>query len=161
MVTIEMENGSKIKLELYPEKAPITVANFISLVEDGFYDSLTIFRAQENFVIQGGKNDDAKLTPIKGEFTSNGVANGISHTRGTISMARTSDPNSATSQFFITLHDSAVSSLDGKYAGFGKVVEGMDVVDKIAEALLKCEGDSMGFVSDADAIKIVSVKVIK
>lgn len=160
---VEMDFGDygKVVLELDESEAPITVANFISLVEDGFYDGLTIFRSQKDFVIQGGQDKTANLTPIKGEFTSNGVANGISHTRGTISMARSNDPNSATSQFFITLHDSAVSSLDGKYAGFGKVVEGMDVVDKIAEALLKCEGDSMGFVSDADAIKIVSVKVIK
>ena len=160
---VEMDFGDygKVVLELDEAEAPITVANFISLVEDGFYDGLTIFRAQKNFVIQGGKDDTANLTPIKGEFTSNGVANGISHTRGTISMARTSDHNSATSQFFITLHDNAVPSLDGKYAGFGKVIEGMDVVDKIAEDLMKCESDSMGFVFDADAIKIVSIKVIK
>ena len=157
-----MDFGSygKIVLKLDAKEAPITVSNFVKLVNDGFYDGLTIFRAQRNFVIQGGKDDTANLTPIKGEFSANGHENNISHTRGTISMARSNDPNSATSQFFITLHDGAVPSLDGKYAAFGKVIEGMDVVDKIAEDLMKCESDSMGFVSDADAITIVSAKVI-
>ena len=163
IIYVEMDFGSygKIVLKLDAKEAPITVSNFVKLVNDGFYDGLTIFRAQRNFVIQGGKDDSVNLTPIEGEFSANGHENNISHKRGTISMARTSDPNSATSQFFITLHDSAVSSLDGKYAAFGKVIEGMDVVDKIAEAILKCESDSMGFVSDADAIKIVSAKVIE
>ena len=150
----------KIIIELDPSEAPITVDNFVDLVEDGFYDGLTIFRAQEGFVIQGGKDDKANLTPIKGEFSDNGVENNISHVRGVISMARTNDPNSATSQFFITLSDSAKYSLDGKYAGFGKVIEGMDVVDAIAEGLFDHAVDSMGFVSDADAITITSIKMI-
>ena len=151
--------GSVI-VELYPGEAPITVKNFVDLVEDGFYDGLTIFRAQKSFVIQGGKDDKADLPEIKGEFSENGVSNKISHTRGVISMARTNDPDSATSQFFITLDDSAKYSLDGKYAGFGRVVEGMDVVDAIANGLFDKAIDGMGFVSDSDAIKITSIKMI-
>lgn len=160
---VEMDFGDygKIVLELNEEDAPITVKNFVKLVKKDFYDGLTIFRAQEGFVIQGGKDENANLTAIKGEFSENGVANKISHVRGVISMARMTDPNSATSQFFITLDDSAKYSLDGKYAGFGHVVEGMDVVDAIAEALFDHATDSMGFVDDADAIKIVSAKIIK
>ena len=160
---VEMDFGEygKILLELDEDDAPITVNNFVRLVKRGFYDDLTIFRAQKGFVIQGGKDDSANLQAITGEFDENGVANNISHVRGVISMARTNDPNSATSQFFITLDDSAKYSLDGKYAGFGHVIEGMDVVDAIAEALMKCPSDSMGFVGDDDAIKIVSAKVIK
>ncbi|MBR5145006.1 MAG: peptidylprolyl isomerase [Clostridia bacterium] len=163
-VYVEMDFGSeygKIIIEVERNQAPKTAKNFIDLVESGFYNGLTIFRAQQNFVIQGGKNDSVKLTPIEGEFESNGHKNNISHTRGVISMARTNDPNSATSQFFITLHDQAAYSLDGSYAGFGYVVEGMDVVDKIANALFSKAVDSMGFVNDADAIKIVSAKVIE
>ena len=151
--------GSVI-VELYPGEAPITVKNFVDLVEDGFYDGLTIFRAQKSFVIQGGKDDKADLPEIKGEFSENGVSNKISHTRGVISMARTNDPDSATSQFFITLDDSAKYSLDGKYAGFGRVVEGMDVVDAIANGLFDKAIDGMGFVADSDAIKITSIKMI-
>lgn len=160
---VEMDFGSygKIIIEVDNETAPKTAKNFINLVEDGFYDGLTIFRAQRNFVIQGGKNESVNLTPIVGEFASNGYKNDITHNRGVISMARTSDPNSATSQFFITLNDSAASSLDGSYAGFGHVIEGMDVVDKIAEALFGHTIDSMGFVDNADAIKIVSAKVVE
>lgn len=160
---VEMDFGDygKIVIQLDEDEAPITVKNFVGLVKSGFYDGLTIFRAQNNFVIQGGKDDTVNLPTIKGEFNSNGVSNNISHVRGVISMARTNAPDSATSQFFITLADSAAYSLDGSYAGFGYVVEGMDVVDKIAEDLMKCPSDSMGFVSDEDAIKIVSAKVIK
>lgn len=159
---VEMDFGDygKIVLKLDEDEAPITSNNFVKLVKKGFYDGLTIFRAQEGFVIQGGKDANADLPTIKGEFDSNGVANNISHKRGVISMARTNDPDSATSQFFITLSDSAAYSLDGKYAGFGYVIEGMDVVDAIAKALMKCDSDSMGFVSDEDAIKIVSARVI-
>lgn len=162
-VYVEMDFGSygKIVIEVDRNEAPKTAKNFISLVESGFYDGLDIFRAQEEFVIQGGKNDSVKLNTIKGEFASNGHKNNISHKRGVISMARTNDPNSATSQFFITLHDKAAYSLDGDYAGFGYVVEGMDVVDKIATALFDHAVDSMGFVNDKDAIKIVSAKIIE
>jgi peptidyl-prolyl cis-trans isomerase B (cyclophilin B) len=160
---VEMDFGGygKIVLELNEEDAPITVKNFVRLVRRGFYDDTTIFRAQKNFVIQGGQDESVKLPTIKGEFEENGIVNNMSHVRGVISMARTSDPDSATSQFFITLHDSAKASLDGKYASFGHVIEGMDVVDAIAEALYGHAINSMGFVDDADAIKIVSAKIIK
>ncbi|MCM1300064.1 MAG: peptidylprolyl isomerase [Firmicutes bacterium] len=134
MIIIEMENGKEIKLELYPEKAPITVANFEKLVSEGFYDGLTFHRVISGFMIQGGcPNGNGTGGPkerIKGEFLANGVPNDLKHTRGVISMARTMDPNSAGSQFFIMHQDSP--HLDGQYAGFGKVVEGMDAVDEIA-----------------------------
>lgn len=142
--------------------APQTVANFLGLVRDGFYDGLTIFRAQDKFVIQGGKNDSVNLAPITGEFSSNGHANDISHIRGVISMARTNDPDSATSQFFITLHDDAKRSLDGQYASFGYVVQGMSVVDEVAKDLIAAPSSGyMGFVGDADAITIVSAKILE
>lgn len=159
---VEMDFGDygKVTIKIDGNTAPITAKNFMELVSDGFYDGLTIFRAQENFVIQGGKDDSANLKPIVGEFSSNGYNNTISHLRGVISMARTNDPNSATSQFFITLHDQAKYSLDGAYAAFGYVVEGMEVVDAIAEALYPHATNSMGFVDDDNAVTIVSVKKI-
>ena len=160
---VELDFGEygKVVIQLDEDEAPETVKNFRNLVNSKFYDGLTIFRAQNNFVIQGGRNTEVDLKPIVGEFASNGHSNNISHKRGVISMARTSDPDSATSQFFITLSDSAAYSLDGSYAAFGYVVEGMDVVDKIAEALMSKPSDSMGFVSDSDAITIVSAKIIE
>lgn len=135
MIVIEMENGKKIKLELYPEKAPITVANFEKLVKDGFYDGLTFHRIIKDFMIQGGDpKGDGSGGPkerIKGEFLSNGVPNDIKHVRGVISMARAMNPDSAGSQFFIMHKDAP--HLDGNYAAFGKVVEGIETVDEIAE----------------------------
>jgi peptidyl-prolyl cis-trans isomerase B (cyclophilin B) len=160
LVELDFGEYGKVVIEVDKKAAPKTAKNFLDLVNDDFYDGLTIFRAQQNFVIQGGKNDAVKLEPIVGEFAENGHKNPISHERGVISMARTSDPNSATSQFFITLHDNAAKSLDGKYAAFGRVASGMDVVDAIAEKLFSYPSDSMGFVSEAYAIKIVSAKVI-
>jgi peptidyl-prolyl cis-trans isomerase B (cyclophilin B) len=134
MVVIEMENGDKIKIELYPEIAPETVANFEKLVKSGFYDGLTFHRVIKGFMIQGGCPDGTGAGgpgwSIKGEFASNGFRNDLKHERGVISMARTSDPNSAGSQFFI-MHEDA-PHLDGEYAAFGKVVEGMEAVDRIA-----------------------------
>lgn len=134
MIIITMANGKKIKIELYPETAPITVENFIKLVRDGFYDGLTFHRVIPGFMIQGGcPNGTGTGGPgwhIKGEFASNGVENPLKHTRGVISMARAMDPDSAGSQFFIMHQDAP--HLDGQYAAFGKVVEGMDVVDEIA-----------------------------
>ncbi len=134
MVTIEMENGKKIKLELYPEEAPITVENFLELVKNHFYDGLTFHRIISGFMIQGGDplgtgfgGSDKR---IKGEFLANGVNNRIKHVRGVISMARSQNPNSASSQFFIMHADAP--HLDGQYAAFGKVVEGIEVVDEIA-----------------------------
>lgn len=135
MVTIEMENGKKIKIELYPEAAPITVKNFEKLVSEGFYDGLIFHRVIEGFMIQGGDPDGTGMggakEKIKGEFKANGVDNPIKHTRGVISMARSMNPNSASSQFFIMHQDAP--HLDGQYAAFGKVIEGMDVVDEIAK----------------------------
>ena len=134
IVTIEMENGGVIKAELYPEVAPNTVNNFISLVKQGFYDGLIFHRVIPGFMIQGG---DPKSTGaggpgycIKGEFRANGFKNDLLHSRGVLSMARTMAPNSAGSQFFI-MHEDA-PHLDGQYAAFGKVTSGMDVVDAIA-----------------------------
>lgn len=135
MVIIEMENGKKIKIELYPEIAPISCANFEKLVNSGFYDGLTFHRVIPGFMIQGGcPNGTGTGGPgwnIKGEFSSNGVKNDLKHTRGVLSMARSMMPDSAGSQFFI-MHEDA-PHLDGQYAAFGKVIEGMDVVDEIAE----------------------------
>ena len=135
MVVIEMENGSKIKIELYPDIAPISCENFEKLVKQGFYDGLIFHRVISGFMIQGGcPNGTGTGGPgwhIKGEFAANGVKNDLKHTRGVLSMARAQDPDSAGSQFFI-MHEDA-PYLDGNYAAFGKVVEGMDVVDAIAE----------------------------
>ena len=132
--TIEMENGKKMTLELYPEYAPQTVENFVELANEHFYDGLIFHRVIKNFMIQGGDplgtgfgGSDKK---IKGEFAANGVNNPLRHERGVISMARSQSPNSASSQFFIVHKDSP--HLDGQYAAFGKVVDGIDVVDEIA-----------------------------
>ena len=129
-----MENGKEMKLELYPEKAPLTVANFEKLVEEKFYDGLTFHRVISGFMIQGGcPKGDGTGGPkerIKGEFSANGVPNDLKHTRGVLSMARAMDPNSAGSQFFIMHKDAP--HLDGQYAAFGKVIEGMETVDEIA-----------------------------
>ena len=135
IVTIEMESGEKIKIELYPSKAPETVNNFISLINKGFYDGLFFHRTIPGFMIQGGDPEGTGMGgpgySIKGEFKDNGVENPISHLRGIISMARSSAPNSAGSQFFIVTDDSTF--LDGQYAAFGTVLEGMDEVDKIVK----------------------------
>ncbi len=135
IATITMENGSVIKVALYPENAPNTVANFISLANSGFYDGLIFHRVIYNFMIQGGDPEGtgsgASEYTIAGEFSENGIENDLSHVRGVISMARTNlSMDSACSQFFICHADSTF--LDGKYAAFGMVIEGMDVVDEIA-----------------------------
>lgn len=134
VVTITMTNGDVMKAELYPEIAPNTVNNFISLVQKGFYDGLIFHRVISGFMIQGGDPQGTGMGgpgySIKGEFAMNGVRNDLKHTRGVLSMARSMMPNSAGSQFFI-MHANA-PHLDGQYAAFGKVVEGLDVVDKIA-----------------------------
>lgn len=133
IVTIEMDNGKKIEIELFPKAAPNTVNNFISLVKSGFYDGLTFHRVIPDFMIQGGDPDGVGSGgpgySIPGEFKSNNVDNGLKHTRGILSMARAQDPNSGGSQFFIMVADSA--QLDGEYAAFGKVTSGMDAVDEI------------------------------
>ena len=134
MVIIEMENGGKIELELYPEAAPKTVENFLKLVGEGFYDGLIFHRVIPGFMIQGGdplgNGMGGSKEKIHGEFRSNGHNNPIKHERGVISMARAYDKNSASSQFFI-MHANA-PHLDGEYAAFGKVVSGIEVVDEIA-----------------------------
>ena len=136
IVTITMENDEKIVLELDPTVAPNTVANFISLVEDGFYDGLIFHRVIPDFMIQGGDPEGNGTGgpgySIEGEFSENGFENNLKHERGVISMARTNDPNSAGSQFFIMVKES--SQLDGKYAAFGNVIEGMETVDAIVSA---------------------------
>ncbi len=135
-VQIEMEDGGIIVLELDPKAAPLTVENFLKLTSSGFYDGLTIHRISSNFVIQGGDpkgNGTGGSDPIKGEFAANGVDNPLPHKRGVISMARQSrDMDSGSCQFFICLNDRTAAQLDGNYASFGKVVSGMDVVDRIA-----------------------------
>ena len=139
-VVIDVKDYGKITVELYPDVAPITVKNFKKLVNEGFYDGLTFHRIIEGFMIQGGcpvgdgtggqTDEKGNRVNIKGEFSENNFKNTLNHTRGVISMARSKDPNSASSQFFIC-HDAA-PHLNGKYASFGKVTDGMDVVDAIA-----------------------------
>lgn len=135
IVTIKMASGDVIKVELYPEVAPNTVKNFVSLVNKGYYNGLIFHRVIENFMIQGGcpsgTGTGGPGYSIKGEFSQNGFANDLKHTAGVISMARAQHPDSAGSQFFIMHKDSP--HLDGLYAAFGKVCEGMEVVNKIAE----------------------------
>ena len=135
IVTITMESGDVMKLELYPEIAPQSVNNFISLVNKNFYDGLIFHRVIRGFMIQGGCPDGTGMGgsgySIKGEFAQNGFANDLKHTEGVLSMARSMMPNSAGSQFFIMHKNSP--HLDGAYAAFGKIIEGMDVVNKIAE----------------------------
>ena len=141
VVIIDVKDFGKITVELYPDIAPITVKNFKKLVNDGFYDGLIFHRVIENFMIQGGDpkgngtggntDKNGNKINIKGEFSENGFKNTLAHTRGVISMARSNDKNSASSQFFICHQSTA--SLNGKYASFGKVTDGMDVVDAIAK----------------------------
>ncbi len=139
MVQIEMENGAKIKLELYPDAAPETVKNFLELVSSRFYDGLCFHRVISGFMIQGGCPDGTGMggsgRTVRGEFAANGFDNPLKHVRGVVSMARSMNPDSASSQFFIMHADAP--HLDGSYAAFGRVVEGMDAVDAIAG----CETD--------------------
>jgi peptidyl-prolyl cis-trans isomerase len=153
IVRITMDSGKVIRLELYPETAPLTVENFLDLVKKGFYNGLTFHRIISGFMIQGGDPDGNGMGgpgySIKGEFKSNGVDNPLKHEKGVISMARSMDPNSAGSQFFI-MHEAA-PHLDGQYAAFGKVIEGLDVVDDIASV-------ETGF-QDAPVEKVIMEKV--
>lgn len=155
VVTIEMQNGDVIKAELYPEIAPNTVNNFISLANKGYYDGLTFHRVIYGFMIQGGCPDGTGCGgpgySIKGEFAQNGVKNDLKHTAGVLSMARSMMPDSAGSQFFI-MHKNA-PHLDGQYAAFGKVTEGMEIVDKIAE----CDTDFADKPLDPQVMAKVSV----
>ena len=159
-VEMSIKNYGIIKLELDADVAPITVENFVNLVNENFYAGKTFHRIIKGFMIQGGSSDGLGYTgsdkTIKGEFTSNGVFNNISHKRGVISMARSSDPNSASSQFFIVHEDSEY--LDGNYAAFGHVTEGMEVVDKIANEAKPT--DNNGSIAAADQPVIEYVKII-
>lgn len=136
IVTIEMENGGIIKAELYPDIAPNTVRNFISLINSGYYDGLIFHRVIPGFMIQGGCPQGSGMGgpgySIKGEFTGNGFDNPLKHDKGVLSMARSASPNSAGSQFFIMVEKSP--HLDGQYASFGKVIEGIEVADRIVSA---------------------------
>ena len=159
-VEIQVKNYGTIKVELDGDTAPITVANFLKLAQNGFYDGLTFHRIIDGFMIQGGdpkgNGTGGSDETIKGEFSGNGVENNISHVRGTISMARSQDMDSASSQFFIVQSDSTY--LDGQYAGFGTVTEGMDSVDQICKDTPV--QDSNGTVSASDQPVIESIKVI-
>lgn len=156
--TITLDDDGKIELELYPELAPVTVNNFVSLAKSGYYTGLTFHRVIEGFMIQGGgiyangNEPETAVTPITGEFLENGILNFIPHTEGVISMARTRVPDSATSQFFIVHKDTPY--LNGSYAAFGKVTSGMEVVNKIAEV----ETDSMDMPVEAVIIKSIEIK---
>lgn len=156
IVTITMENGDVIKAELYPEIAPNTVNNFISLINHNFYDGVCFHRVIKGFMLQGGDPDGNGAGgpgyEIKGEFTHNGFKNDLKHTAGVLSMARTMIPDSAGSQFFIMHQDAP--HLDGEYAAFGKVIEGMDVVNKIAEV----RTDYMDKPLEAQVMKTVTVE---
>ena len=133
-IRITMDNGKQMEAELYPDVAPITVDNFVNLIKQNFYDGLIFHRVIENFMIQGGDPTGTGMSgsdkKIKGEFLANGVVNNLKHTRGVLSMARSMDPNSASSQFFIMHKDAP--HLDGQYAAFGKITKGIEVVDEIA-----------------------------
>ncbi len=162
-VEIDVKDYGIIKLELDADTAPITVTNFVNLSKNGFYDELTFHRIIDGFMIQGGDpdhngNGGSKKT-IKGEFSSNGIQNNISHVRGVISMARANDPNSASSQFFIVQKDSTF--LDGEYAAFGRVLEGMDIVDKIATQVSPLALDDNGTIAYENQPVINSIKVIE
>ena len=159
-VTIDVQDYGTISLELDADTAPISVTNFINLANEGFYDGLTFHRIISGFMIQGGdpngNGTGGSEKTIKGEFSANGVENDISHVRGVISMARANDPDSGSSQFFIVHEDSTF--LDGQYAAFGHVTDGMDVVDAICEAVPV--QDNNGTVAAADQPVITAVTVI-
>ncbi len=160
-VKIKIKDYGTISVELDADVAPITVTNFVKLVKEGFYDGLTFHRIISGFMIQGGdplgNGTGGSEQTIKGEFAANGVENGLSHTRGTISMARSQDYNSASSQFFIMHEDNA--GLDGQYAAFGTVTEGIEIVDKICEDT-QVE-DNNGTVLAENQPKIESIKVVE
>lgn len=157
---ISIQDYGEIQVELDADTAPITVTNFVKLAQDGFYDGLTFWRIMDGFMIQGGdplgNGTGGADETIKGEFASNGIENNISHTRGVISMARATNPDSASSQFFIVHEDSVF--LDGDYAGFGHVTEGMEVVDKICEDAVPV--DKNGTIPSEEQPVIESIEIL-
>ena len=164
IITFEMENGKTFKAELYPEKAPETVKNFVSLVEEGFYDGLTLHRIMAGFMMQGGDPTGTGYSgsdkEIYGEFAANGFfQNNLSHVRGAISMARSQDPNSASSQFFIVHENSEF--LDGNYAAFGYVTSGIEVVDAICSEAQPTDNNGSIDAEDQPVISKVEVKSLK
>ena len=161
VITMNIKDFGTIKIELYPKIAFNTVANFVNLTQDGFYDNNTIHRVQKGFVIQGGDPTGTGTGgpgyTIKGEFNQNGFKNDLSHTKGIISMARTAEPDSAGSQFFIVLSDDAASSLDGMYAAFGKVIEGIEIIEKIENTDFEIDNAMFGTLKNPITIESVTV----
>lgn len=161
IVTMTIKDYGDVTIELYPDIAYNTVANFVTLTENGFYDNNTIHRLVKGFVIQGGDptgtGSGGPGYNIKGEFALNGVNNNLSHTKGVISMARAEDYNTAGSQFFIVLDDQAKTSLDGRYAAFGKVTEGMNVIESIVDADLEIANQEAGLLKELLTIEKVTV----
>lgn len=163
-VEMKLYGYGTVTIELYEDVAPITVAHFLELVRSGYYDGTVISRVQAGFVIQGGQG--AGTGTIKGEFSANGVENTLSHTKGVISMARQTAMDTASDQFFISIDDACAQSCDGSYAAFGKVVKGMDLIDKMVEDVM-AEPDygyyyyyNMGFLPTQSQIKITSIREI-
>lgn len=158
IVTMTMENGGEVVMELYPDVAPKTVENFVKLASDGFYNALTFHRVIPGFMIQGGDPDGNGTGgpdhSVEGEFSNNGFENDLSHERGVVSMARSQDPDSAGSQFFIVVEDSTF--LDGDYAAFGKVTEGMDVVDEIVS--VQTDGSDKPVEGQEQVIETITVE---
>lgn len=156
-VTIEIENYGTLKGELYGKTTPYAVDQFVTLAQSGFYEGLTFHRIIEGFMMQGGapNADSPKVEPIVGEFAENGIENNLLHLPGVLSMARTDDPDSATSQFFI-MHDAA-PHLDGKYAAFGRITEGLDIVDKICTEIENTDGNGGVAAADQPVIKSITV----
>lgn len=156
-VTISVENFGDMTFELDPAAAPITVENFIKLAKEGYYEGSTFHRIISGFMIQGGINENKEAQTIKGEFSQNGVENPLKHTRGTISMARTNVPDSASSQFFICHADAP--SLDGLYAAFGQITDGLDVLDAIAAVEVKENPMTGELATPVTPVKITKVTV--
>ena len=156
-VTIEIENYGTMKGELYGKTAPITVENFVTLAQSGFYDGLTFHRIIEGFMMQGGapNSSSPSVAPIKGEFSANGIENNLLHEPGVLSMARTSVMDSATSQFFI-MHEK-YPSLDGKYAAFGRITEGLDIIDRICTEAQPIDGNGSIATAKQPVIKSITV----
>lgn len=163
-VAMKLDGYGTVTIELYEEIAPITVAHFLELVRSGYYDGTVINRVQVGFVIQGGEG--AGTDRIKGEFSANGVENNLSHTKGVISMARQTENDTASDQFFISIDDACAQSCDGGYAAFGKVTKGMDLIDKMVEDVMAEEDYvyyyyyNMGFLPEKSQIKITSIREI-